>query len=136
MTTYDDRLKELTSFIDENNYRANHTEDGLFQAVLDHSMKYVEQGKDLQESYARLLTVALYTVNTLDNMISKCKNEGAVEEYQNYRSLVHSFDYHADDVMRSYERLRDIFEKLLFASTYFGFCDYLVDAGPVKPQQM
>jgi len=69
--------------------------------------------------------VALFAVNTLDNMISKCKNEGAVEEYQNYRNLVHSFEYHADDVMRPYERLRDIFEKLLFASTYFG---------PAKPQ--
>jgi hypothetical protein len=135
MTTYEDRLKELTSFIDKNNYRTDMTEDGLFQAVLDHSLKYVEQGKDLKESYARLLTVALYTVNTLDDMIPRCKNEGAVEEYQNYRGLVHSFDYHPDDVMRQYERLRDIFEKLLFASTYFGFCDYLVDAGPVKPSQ-
>jgi hypothetical protein len=37
--------------------------------------------------------------------------------------------------MRAYEKLRDIFEKLLFSSTYFGFCDYLVDAGPVKPSE-
>jgi len=135
MTTYEDGLKELDHFMEKNGFGMGKTEDDRFQAVLDHSLKYVEQGKDLEESYARLLTVALFAVNTLDNMISKCKNEGAVEEYQNYRNLVHSFEYHADDVMRPYERLRDIFEKLLFASTYFGFCDYLVDAGPVKPSQ-
>ena len=136
MTMYEDGLKEIAAFMREQNDQANETDDDLFQAVLGHSLKYVEHGKDLQESYARLLTVALYTVNTLDKMITKCNSEGAVEEYQNYRSLVHSFDYQAEDVMRSYERLRDIFEKLLFASTFFGFCDYLVDAGPVKPKQM
>ena len=133
MTIYDDQLNELTSFIEENGHQAVRNEEDFFQAVLDHSLTYVEQGKDLRESYARLLTVSLYAVNTLDKMIPRCKSEGAVEEYQNYRRLVHSFDYDDEDVMRSYERLRDIYEKLLFASTYFGFCEYLVDAGPVKP---
>jgi hypothetical protein len=136
MTMYDDQLNELTSYVEANGYQAVRTEEDLFQAILDHSLRYVERGKDLQESYARLLTVALYTVNTLDKMIPRCKSEGAVEEYKNYRRLVHSFDYEEEDVMKSYERLRDIYEKLLFASTYFGFCDYLVDAGPVKPVQM
>jgi hypothetical protein len=134
MTIYDDQLNELTSFVEEKGYHAARTEEDLFQAILDHSLIYVEQGKDLRESYIRLLTVALYTVNTLDKLIPRCKSEGAVEEYHNYRRLVHSFDYGEEDVMKSYERLRDIFEKLLFASTYFGFCEYLVDAGPVKPQ--
>lgn len=133
MTIYDDQLNKLTSFVEEYGHRAVRNEEDFFQAVLDHSLGYVEQGKDLQESYFRLLTVALYTVNTLDKMIPRCKSEGAVEEYHNYRRLVHSFDYDDEDVMRSYERLRDIFEKLLFSSTYFGFCEYLVDAGPVKP---
>jgi hypothetical protein len=136
MTMYEDRLKELITFVDNQGNRANETEDDLFQAVLDLSLKYVEQGKDLKENYSRLLTVALYTVNTLDQMITKCRNEGAVEEYQNYRRLVHSFDYQDNDVMNAYERLRDIYEKLLFSSTYFGFCDYLIDAGPVKPKDM
>jgi hypothetical protein len=136
MTMYDDGLKELMAFVDERRYRANETEDDLFQAVLDQSLRYVEGGKDLKQSYDRLLTVAKYTVNTLDKMITKCQSEGAVEEFHNYQRLVESFDYRADDVMRSYERLRDIYEKLLFASTYFGFCDYLVDAGPVKSATM
>jgi hypothetical protein len=135
MTIYEDELKGLISFMDEQGSRANETEDDFFQAVLNHSLKYVEQGKDLKENYDRLLTVAKYTVNTLDRMITKCQSEGAVEEFHNYRKLVNSFDYDVVDVMRSYEKLRDIFEKLLFSSTYFGFCDYLVDAGPVKPQQ-
>ena len=135
MTLYEDRLKELTSFVNEQGEDANQTEDGFFQTVLNHSLGYVEQGKDLKDNYTRLLTVALYTVDTLNTMISKCQSEGAVEEFHNYRQLVKSFDYGTEDVMRSYERLRDIYEKLLFASTYFGFCDYLVDAGPVKVSQ-
>jgi hypothetical protein len=135
MTTYEDKLRELNSFMDENGYRTDGSEDDFFQAVLDRSLKYVEKGKDLKDNYARLLTVALYTVNTLDKMITRCQNEGAVEEFQNYRRLINSFDYEVKDVMISYERLRDIYEKLLFSSTYFGFCDYLVDAGPVKPQR-
>jgi hypothetical protein len=114
-------------------YRSKETEDDYFQAVLDHSLKYVEQGRDLQEDHAHLVTVARFTVNTLEKMIAKCKNEGAVEEFQNYRRLVNSFEYDPADVMGAYEKLRDIYEKLLFSSTYFGFCDYLVDAGPVKP---
>jgi hypothetical protein len=135
MTMYDDRLKELDQFMKENGFGTGGTEDDYFQAVLNNSLKFVEQGKDLNDNYGRLLTVALYTVNTLDKMITRCQNEGAVEEFQNYRRLVNSFSYQADDVMRSYERLRDIYEKLLFSSTYFGFCEYLVDAGPVKPKE-
>jgi hypothetical protein len=135
MTKYDDRLKELNHFMEENGFGMGATEDDYFQAVLTNSLKFVEQGKDLNDNYGRLLTVALYTVNTLDKMITRCQNEGAVEEFQNYRRLVNSFSYQADDVMRSYERLRDIYEKLLFSSTYFGFCEYLVDAGPVKPKE-
>ncbi len=136
MTTYEEGLKELTTYMDELRFRADETEDDFFQAVLDHSLKYVEQGKDLKENYSRLLTVARYTVNTLDKMIGKCKNEGALEEFQNYHRLVDSFDYEVKDVMRSYEKLRDTYEKLLFSSTYFGFCDYLVDAGPIKYKQI
>ncbi len=132
MMTYEEGMKELVAFVEERRFRANETEDDFFQAVLDHSLKYVEQGQDLRDSYFRLLTVALYTVKTLDKMIHKCQNPGAVEEYQNYRNLVNSFEYEAEDVMGSYEKLRDIFENLLFSSTYFGFCEYLVDAGPVK----
>lgn len=132
---YDDKLKELNDFMDQNGYRTEGTEDDYFQAVLNNSLKFVEQGKDLKENYARLLTVALYTVNTLDKMITRCRNEGTVEEFQNYRRLVNSFGYQVEDVMKSYERLRDIYEKLLFSSTYFGFCEYLVDAGTVKPKQ-
>jgi hypothetical protein len=135
MTMYDDKLKELNDFMDQNGYRTEGTEDDYFQAVLNNSLKFVEQGKDLKENYARLLTVALYTVNTLDKMITRCRNEGTVEEFQNYRRLVNSFGYQVEDVMKSYERLRDIYEKLLFSSTYFGFCEYLVDAGTVKPKQ-
>jgi hypothetical protein len=135
MTIYDDQLNELTSFVEANGHQALRTEEDLFQAILDHSLTYVEQGKDLRQSYQRLLTAALYAVNTLDKMIPRCKSEGAVEEYRNYRRLVHSFDYAEEDVMIAYEKLRDIYEKLLFASTYFGFCEYLVDAGPVKPSQ-
>ena len=85
---YEDRLKELNAFMDERRYRAGEREDDYFQAVLDNSLKYVEAGKDLKDSYARLLTVALYAVNTLDKMIPACKNEGAVEEFHNYRRLV------------------------------------------------
>lgn len=136
MMTYEEGMKELVAFVDEGRYPANETEDDFFQAVLDHSMKYVEQGKDLKDSYVRLLTVALYTVKTLDKMIHKCQNPGAVEEYQNYRRLVNSFGYEVEDVMGSYVKLRDIYENLLFASTYFGFCEYLVDAGPVKSRTM
>ena len=132
---YDDKLKELNDFMDQNGYRTEGTEDDYFQAVLNNSLKFVEQGKDLKENYARLLTVALYTVNTLDKMITRCRNEGTVEEFQNYRRLVNSFGYQMEDAMKSYERLRDIYEKLLFSSTYFGFCEYLVDAGTVKPKQ-
>ena len=135
MTMYDDKLKELNDFMDQNGYRTEGTEDDYFQAVLNNSLKFVEQGKDLKENYARLLTVALYTVNTLDKMITRCRNEGIVEEFQNYRRLVNSFGYQMEDAMKSYERLRDIYEKLLFSSTYFGFCEYLVDAGTVKPKQ-
>ena len=135
MTIYDEKLKELNTFMDENGDGTGRSEDDFFQAVLDRSLKYVEQGNTLGDNYARLLTVALYTVNTLDKMITRCQNEGAVEEFQNYRRLVNSFDYETEDVMKSYEKLRDIYEKLLFSSTYFGFCEYLVDAGPVKPKQ-
>jgi hypothetical protein len=135
MMTYEDGLKELDHFMEENGFGMGGTEDDHFQAVLNNSLKFVEKGKDLNDNYDRLLTVALYTVNTLDKMITRCQNEGAVEEFQNYRRLVNSFGYQEKDVMRSYERLRDIYEKLLFSSTYFGFCDYLVDAGPVKPKE-
>jgi hypothetical protein len=135
MKMYDEQLRELTSFVSELSDLSDQTEDGLLQAVLDHSLRYVEQGKDLMDSYTRLLTAALYTVNTLNQMITRCHNLGAVEEFQNYRRLVRSFDYDTEDIMRSYERLRDIFERLLFASTYFGFCDYLIDSGPVKPTE-
>ena len=65
-------------------------------------------------------------------MICKCKNEGAVQKFQNYRRKINSFDFDVGNVMVSYERLRDVFENLLFSSTYFGFCEYLVDAEPVK----
>ncbi len=136
MMTYEEGMKELVSFVDERRFRANETEEDFFQAVLDHSLKFVEQGRDLKDNYVRLLTVALYIVKTLDKMIHKCQNQGAVEEYQNYHRLVNSFDYEAEDVMRSYEKLRDIYENLLFSSTYFGFCEYLVDAGPVKSKTM
>ena len=68
MTVFEDRLIELTAFTNEQRYRAGETDD-FFQAVLDHSLRYVEQGKDLKDNYARLLTVALFTVNTLDEMI-------------------------------------------------------------------
>lgn len=135
MNTYEDGLKQLDHFMEENGFANGGTEDDHFQAVLNNSLKFVEQGKDLEDNYGRLLTVALFTVNTLDKMISRCQSEGAVEEFHNYRRLVHSFGYRTDDVMRSYERLRDIYEKLLFSSTYFGFCEYLVDTGPVKPKE-
>jgi hypothetical protein len=131
MTVFEDRLTELIAFMNEQRYPAGGTED-FFQAVLDHSLKYVEQGKDLKENYARLLTVALFIVNTLDVMIYKCNNEGALQKFQNYRRLVNSFEYDAGDVMMSYEKLRDIFEKLLLSSTYFGFCESLADARPVR----
>ena len=133
MTIYDEKMKELNAFMEENGPRAGKSEDDFFQAVLDNSLKYVEQGNGLGDNYARLLTVALYTVDTLNKMITRCQNEGAVEEFQNYRRLINSFEYETKDLMKSYERLRDIYEKLLFSSTYFGFCEYLVDAGPVKP---
>jgi acetone carboxylase gamma subunit len=135
MTTYEDGLKVLDHFMEENGIGTDGTEDDRFQAALNNSLKFVEQGKDLDDNYGRLLTVALYTVNTLDKMITRCQNEGALEEFKNYHRLVNSFSYRTDDVMGSYEKLRDIYEKLLFSSTYFGFCDYLVDAGPVKPSQ-
>jgi hypothetical protein len=135
MTKFDDRLIELSAFMKGQDQEVQGTEDDYFQAVLNNSLKYVEQGKDLKDNYARLVTVARYTVNTLDKMIDKCKSEGAVEEFQNYRRLVNSFEYDPEDVMIAYEKLRDIYEKLLFSSTYFGFCDYLVDAGPVKPKE-
>lgn len=131
MTVFEDNLKELTAFVNKRN-QTNGKEDDFFQVVLDYSLNYVEEGKDLKVNYARLLTVALFTVNTLDGMIYKCENKGALEEFQNYRRLVNSFDYVTQDIMMSYEKLRDIFEKLLFSTTYFGFCKYLVDAGPVR----
>ena len=68
MTKYDDRMKELSSFMNENGFRPDGGKDNFFQAVLDRSLDYAEQGNDLGDDYARLLTVALYTVNTLDKM--------------------------------------------------------------------
>ena len=131
MTVYEDRLNDPIAFMNGQIYPAGGPHK-LFQAVLDHSLRYVEEGKDLEENSDRLLTTALFTVNTLEVMICKCKNEGAVQKFQNYRRKINSFDFDVGNVMVSYERLRDVFENLLFSSTYFGFCEYLVDAEPVK----